>query len=143
MSDLRALIREILIEEISAVRAAPSVRQEQVSICNDADLTQFVTRLMEMAQDSHLRNEIAAGRYVFQLGDSGAQPIQAHQPMALPPTTTTPTMVVFEQGLIGEREVSKLPQEQRAISVGANVRFTPLARDELRRRSIKIERKST
>ncbi|MBL4769056.1 MAG: hypothetical protein JKY94_15320, partial [Rhodobacteraceae bacterium] len=48
--------------------------------------------------------------------------------------------VRFERGLVSERDVASLPQDMRRVDVGKTVRFTPLARDELRRRNIKVER---
>jgi hypothetical protein len=141
MSELRHLIREILVEELA--RAAPptvvpQVTEEQVSIHSNADLAAFVQRLMAAAQDGRLRADIAAGRHVFRLADHGVSQVQAHQPTA--PNPGTARAVRFERGMVSERDVASLPQDARRIDVGKTVRFTPLARDELRRRGIKVER---
>ena len=48
--------------------------------------------------------------------------------------------VFRERGLVTEKDIAKLPAGLTAIEAGKRVRFTPLARDELRRRGIKIER---
>ena len=141
MSELRHLIREILAEELAKVtppQAAPRVTEEQVSIRSNADLAAFVQRLMGAAQDGRLRSDIEAGRHVFRLADHGAQHIQAHQPIA--PNPGAAPAVRFERGLVSERDVASLPQDMRRVDVGKTVRFTPLARDELRRRNIKVER---
>jgi len=141
MSELRHLIREILAEELA--KAAPSqaalrVTEEQVNIRSNADLAAFVQRLMGAAQDGRLRADIEAGRHVFRLADHGVQQVQAHQPIA--PNPGAGPAVRFERGLVSERDVASLPQDARRIDVGKTVRFTPLARDELHRRGIKVER---
>ncbi len=141
MSELRHLIREILTEELGKLgnQTAPApVTEEQVTIRSDADLAGFVRRLMSAAQDGRLRADIAAGRHVFRLADAAAQPLRAHQPGA--PNPQPPQVARFERGLVCERDVASLPPGAVRVAVGKSVRFTPLARDELRRRGIKVER---
>lgn len=144
MSDLRAVIREVLAEELARMRggapaAAPQVTEETVTLRSNADLQAFVRRLLSLAQDGRMRAEIEAGRHVFRLASQATAPLEAHQPAA-PSPAAAPPAVRFERGLVTEREVARLPDEQRAVQAGKTVRFTPLARDELRRRGIKIER---
>lgn len=150
MSDLRALIRELLVQEIAALggkagssltsgHAVPPVREEAVAIHNDADLSNFVSRVLAIADDPGLRGDLAAGRYRFRLSDTGKGQPQAHQPAA-PIQQAQPARVRFDRGLITEKDVARLPDGASGISIGKTVRFTPLARDELRRRAIKIER---
>ena len=71
MSDLRAMIREILSEELAGLRKAPvlpaQTRDEVVSIRTNAELAAFVKRLLSLAQDSRLRADIETGRHVFRL----------------------------------------------------------------------------
>lgn len=141
MSELRHLIREILVEELGRLpgqTARPQVTEETVSIRSNADLSAFVQRLLAAAQDGRLRGDIEAGRHVFRLAETGPQPIQAHQPSA--PNPQVRPDVRFERGLVSERDVASLPAGATRVDVGRSVRFTPLARDELRRRGIKIER---
>jgi hypothetical protein len=141
MSELRHLIREILAEELGKMappQAAPRVTEEQVNIRSNADLATFVQRLLSAAQDGRLRADIEAGRHVFRLADNSPQQIQAHQTIA--PNPGVRPAVRFERGLVSARDVASLPQDARRIDVGKSVRFTPLARDELRRRGIKVER---
>ena len=51
MSDIRALIREVLAEEIAAIRAELTAgpRQEQVRVATAADLTQFALSVLDRA----------------------------------------------------------------------------------------------
>lgn len=150
MQEMRALIREVLAEELAKLRdgdapaARPQVREEVVDLRSSADLQAFVQRIMALAQDGGARAEIEAGRHVFRLGASastGARPAPTdpYQPRS-PAPTAAPSPVRFERGLISERDIAALPDGQRSIQIAKTVRFTPLARDELRRRGIKIER---
>lgn len=148
MSELRHLIREILVEELkrlpgqaAGVDVLPSKTEEQVAIRSNADLAAFVQRLMGAAQDGRVRADILAGRHVFRLADTAPQQVQAHQPLA--PSPQAQASVRFERGMVSERDVASLPRETTRIDIGKSVRFTPLARDELRRRSITVERSQT
>lgn len=141
MSELRHLIREILVEELARLPAqapAPQVTQEAVTIRSNADLAGFVKRLMDAAQDGRLRRDIESGRHVFRLAETGPPPVQAHQPIA--PNPQSRPVVRFERGLVSERDVASLARGTARVEVGKSVRFTPLARDELQRRGIKVER---
>ncbi len=133
--DLRSVIRELLAEELAAIQGeasapTPDVREEDVSIDTDEALGAFVKRILELAKDDAARAEIEQGRHVFRLVN--AAPPQGAAPQAAPAR--------YERGLVTEKEIAKLPAGLTAIEAGKRVRFTPLARDELRRRGIKIER---
>lgn len=154
MGDLRSLIREVLTEELASLRAAAKpqkqIMQETVSLKSDSDLNAFVRRILELGQDTKKRSDILAGRYIFQLGYTGsptpyvAQPApQAalfHSSGYMQPVSPAPTRAEFSKGMITERDVANLPQGTLAIAIGKSVRITPLARDELRRQNITIER---
>ncbi len=137
--DLRSVIRELLAEEIAKVRAEKAgatahVREEEVAIASDADLDAFVKRLLALAKDDHARGEIEAGRHRFRLRHGAAAGVR--------PTVGQPVdgPVQFDKGIVTERDIAKLPSGLAAVRVGKRVRFTPLAKDELRRRGVKIER---
>ncbi len=131
--DLRSVIRELLAEELAAIQgeaAEPGVREEDVAIDTDEALGAFVKRILELARDDEARAEIEQGRHVFRLVN--VTPPEDAAPQAAPAR--------YERGLVTEKEIAKLPAGLTAIEAGKRVRFTPLARDELRRRGIKIER---
>ena len=146
-ADIRALIRQVLREELGALGAArpdaaPQVRQETVSIASDADLAAFVRRILALAADGRARAEIEGGRHVFRLADAAGF---RHAPAGaeayerpLPRPGSSP--VSFERGLVNEREIRDLPAGTTVVRVAKTVRLTPLAQDEARRRGIKIER---
>lgn len=143
---LRSLIRDVLAEELRRVKAErggtseaprPKVREEMVAISSDADLAQFVRRLMQVTRDGSARAEIEQGRWVFRLGAATSAGRQGAPPSAAAPVAKA---VRFDKGLITEREIDSLPEGTSAIQMTRAVRLTPLARDRLRQRGIAIER---
>ncbi len=149
MEDLRRTIREILSEELARLRSdpeaapitAPRVSEESVVIRSSADLNDFARRVLAMAQDGRRRADILDGRHRFTLAQGAAAPVQAHLPAAPAPQATP--VAQFTRGLISERDIAALPGGTRRLRAGKAVRFTPLARDELRRRGITVERTSS
>lgn len=141
MSDLRMLVREILAAEIAKVKQdgyTPWQREEIVSLSTNSELDAFVKRIILMLKDSALKKDIETGRYIFKLAQHGAKPVQAYRPSA--PSLGQIPPVRLEGGLITEKEIQKLPENLKSLSVGKTAKFTPLANDEIRRRNIKVER---
>ena len=146
MEDLRSLIREVLSEELARLRpeatpSAPQVTEEVVAIRSSADLNAFARKLLGMAQDGRMRADILADRHRFRLAHDGPAPVMAHQPLA--PASNTPVPAQFSSGMVSERDIAALPEGTRSVRAAKPVRFTPLARDELRRRGITVERTSS
>jgi hypothetical protein len=139
------MIRDLLREELAArggtrFSGAPQVRQEAVSIENDADLAAFARRILALSGDSKARADIENGRHVFRLAGPGtraAASAEAYE-RALPRQNSA--QIAFERGLISEREIRSLAEGTSVIRIARTVRLTPLAQDELRRRGIKVER---
>jgi len=139
--DLRLVIRELLAEELAKVRtemagsaSSNRVREEEVSITSDSELAAFVRRLLTLAKDGRALAEIEAGRHRFRLRQ-GARSDPSPQS-----GRSATSSVRFEKGLITERDIAKLPEGLASVQAAKQVRFTPLAQDELRRRGVKIER---
>jgi len=146
MNLLRQQIRQILAEEISQLAthertpAAPARREETVRIQNDADLNEFAQRLLEIGQDGQSRAEILAGKWIFRLDRLGRGPSMVANAGA--PERTSGQIVSFERGLITEGQIAKM-QQGATLVVAKGVSLTPLARDEARRKQIKIQRTPT
>ncbi len=148
VEELRGVIRELLAEELAKVRAeiggkpaAPGVHEEAVTIASDQDLETFVKRLMALASDPKARGEIEAGRHRFRLsGNTQAAESAAARTAPSQAGGATPH---FDRGVVTERDVGKLPPGLTTVRVSKRVRFTPLAKDELRRRGVTIERTSS
>lgn len=150
MSDpaIAALIREVLAEElgklkgakpVKSARAGEAVRHENVAIASDADLAAFTVKLLKAADNPKTRRDIEQGRLVFHL--SGSVPATSR---ALPAGSPAPSeTVVVDAGFFSERQVDKLPKDTKTVRLGKRVKLTPLARDRLSHRRIKIERTDT
>ena len=146
-ADLRAMIREVLREELAArgvgrSSGTPQIREEAVSIASDADLAAFARRILALAADSKARADIESGRHVFRLAGPGAgnRAAASAEDYERPQPKQNFSPVSFERGLVNEREIRNLPEGITVIRIGKTVRLTPLAQDELRRLGIKIER---
>ncbi len=171
MSDLRHMIREILTDEIQALRASmgsalqvPVVR-EPVAVSSDYELNAFARHMISIADNPAQRAEFLTGRLQFTM-NAGRSVASQYIPPTVAPATAPPMVTApapsstprpmpslqpagatgvrqtFDKGILTEKDVERLPQETRALTLGQTVRLTPLANDELRRRNIKIERKA-
>ena len=146
MEDLRSLVRELLSEELNKVNKKNSdsindLREEKVVIDNSKHLNSFVRRILDLSKDRKIVNEIMEGKYIFKLSND-------HQRF----TNTSDIgntinnsagSINFLKGLITERDIMSVGENVSTITIGKFVRITPLAMDEIKKRSIKIERKSS
>ncbi|KAA3633041.1 MAG: hypothetical protein DWQ08_02445 [Proteobacteria bacterium] len=136
MPDIRSIVREILLEELGRRGdVGTGVRREKVSIRNSQDLNAFALRVLELARNEDVGAEIRAGRLCFEL--DGAPAADRPRPRAGGQVGA----VSFEKGLVTEKHIAKLDRAA-SIRVGKGVCFTPLAKDEIRRKGIKVERKT-
>jgi len=147
MPELRALIREILAEELAAIRSgaggAPAV--ERVRIADNRDLTAFARDLLERASDPRFAPPSATAAS-YSLSKGVRRPLP--HPAAPPPNTPRRSRpcrprAELTKGLITERDIAAIPEGQTRLRVARNSRLTPLAGDEARRRKIRIERMTT
>lgn len=140
---MRQLIREVLAEELRRIKtdtaAMSGPRIETVAIASDADLAAFVAKLMKASADPAARREIEQGRVVFRLA-AGAGNTSA--PVSAPASAPSPSggTARVERGVVSERGVDALSKATRILQVGKDVKLTPLAKDRLRQRGIRIER---
>ena len=146
MEDLRSLVRELLSEELKKVNKKNSdsindLREEKVVIDNSKHLNSFVRRILDLSKDRKIVTEIMEGKYIFKLSND-------HQRF----TNTSDIgntinnsagSINFLKGLITERDIMSVGENVSTITIGKFVRITPLAMDEIKKRSIKIERKSS
>lgn len=137
MSALREEIRAILREEIAALRAQtqhPAPSMEHVRITSSAELNRFAQDLVRRAGDPEFANRVARGDLMFALAETGtpSMPIVSGPPCVQPD--------VLDKALITERDIAALGAPARSLRIGRHSRLTPLARDEARRKGIRIER---
>lgn len=152
MTDLANEIREIVREELEKVsNLSPKVnntqvKEEIVSIQTSLDLNRFARRILEVSQDQEMSSAILAGRHVFRLEfdqDRGndinkLDAWNIHPKSNLGNSSESTSRLSTE--LVSEKDISGLSKVTKILLVGKTTCFTPLARDEIRRRNLKIER---
>ncbi len=156
MSDIRALIRELLAEEIATLRAELTAgpRQETVSLTTAAEVTQFALSVLDRAKDPGFAAALRSGGLQFVPAGAGAfqapayppAQVQAFVPVAQPSvlvTTVPATVPELTKTLITERDIAAIAPGETRLRIGKCSRLTPLAGDEARRRGIRIERNMT
>ena len=146
MEDLRSLVRELLSEELNKVNKKNSdsindLREENVVIDNSKHLNSFVRRILDLSKDRKIVTEIMEGKYIFKLSND-------HQRFTNTSDigntiNNSARSINFLKGLITERDIMSVGENVSTITIGKFVRITPLAMDEIKKRSIKIERKSS
>ena len=143
---LSSLIREVLAEELARIRSekkggsaatAARAREELVTIAGDGDLQAFARRILAMADNPAERRRLLSGELVFRLAGRADGGTGRETPGGK--ATGRPTERI-ERGLVSERQVDRLAAGTAVLQLGKEARMTPLARDRLRRRGIRIER---
>ncbi len=139
MSDIRTMIRQILIEELRNYGNVSNqkYRSEVVSVGSSSDLNSFALKVLDIAKSRDLGSDIQSGDFQFVLDNQKSVGAASVNTRNLAGSGST----VFEKSLVSERDVARLTPDITSVVIGKNVCFTPLAKDEIRRRGIKVERK--
>jgi hypothetical protein len=154
MEDLRALIKEILAEELSSMRAefACGAAVERVTVSTSADLNRFALSVLDRANDPGFASALRNGRLHFEPVRNVGTPERVEQlpaaamrtPAAKQPeilvTTIPPKVPELSKSLITERDLAAVANGETRLRITKTARLTPLANDEARRRGIRIER---
>lgn len=131
-SVIRNLIRDVIAEEVKAMKAgkSPATVSSSVRIAGDADLAAFAKDVLRLAEDPQMRAAILAGRHPFHLAGSAAPSTaalsgQSHR---------------VDKGVVTEGVIAKLGKNISRLLLGPGVSITPLARDKAKARNISVER---
>jgi hypothetical protein len=128
MDDLRALIREVIRDQLSLIRETGLV--ETVNLSTDADLAAFVSRLLSM--DEQDREDVRAGRKRFRL---------AAGPLAAPgPPAAGQAVRRIDKGAVTESVIRDAARAGQRLVLGPAAVLTPLARDRARASGVQIEK---
>ena len=146
MEDLRSLVRELLSEELNKVNKKNSdsindLREQKVVIDNYKHLNSFVSRILDLSKDRKIVTEIMEGKYIFKLSNDHQRFTNTSDISNT--INNSAGSINFLKGLITERDIMSVGENVSTITIGKFVRITPLAMDEIKKRSIKIERKSS
>ena len=140
---LRDTIRNILEDELNkhGIKSNESVDksrvEESVSIRNDEELGRFVKKLIEMAKDRNLRENILSNKYVFHLSNIKNEQSSDKKMNYFESSSNS---INFESGMITEKKILDLPDHVEVVRIGKNARLTPLARDTINKLGKTTER---
>jgi len=131
-SELRSMVREVLHEALgkggpSTHAGAGSTAVETVQISTDADLANFIQRLVRLVDDPTTGRAVRAGRHRFTLAGAAPSPVAPDQAAVL-------------GGTITEARINR-NAKSGVIILAPDAVITPLARDRARALGLKIERK--
>lgn len=138
MSALRDEIRAILREELAAVMVeASGLSVKTVRIETSDDLNAFARDLIDQMSNPRFAGKVKSGEVRFVL-----ERAPAHVPVtpAIPAKHHTPPHQVplLNKSLITEADLSDA--KPGLLRVPQHARLTPLAKDEARRKGVRIER---
>ena len=139
MAELKEEIRNLLREELSLMKDEFKLSQtavEQVVIRSNDDLMAFVHNILGRASDANFVRQIKERTLRFELSKQLSIGTDSFTDRNL----DNRKYVSIDKILITERDIGKLDSAEKAINIWKSSRLTPLARDEIRRRGIKIER---
>ena len=139
MTELKEEIRNLLREELSLMKDEFKLSQtavEQVVIRSNDDLMAFVHNILGRAADANFMRQIKERTLRFELSEQLSMGTNSCTDRNL----DNKKYVSIDKILITERDIGKLDNAEKAINIWKSSRLTPLARDEIRRRGIKIER---
>ena len=138
--EIRKIIRELLVEEIALINKESvsldqkTTREEIVSIKTDEDLMNFVKKILNIVKETDGFSNIENGDIIFHLEVPSSANLNSRS------CTSHPTSNKIEDGLITEYDIAKLDGNITVLQVLKNAKLTPLAKDELRKKGIKMER---
>ena len=156
MDDLRALIREVIRDQLALIRETGSV--ETVNLSTDADLAAFVSRLLSMDEEG--REDVRAGRKRFRLAAPAPTPLASAGmvpagmvpagmvPAGLVPAGMVPAGTVpagqavrrIDKGAVTESVIKDAARAGQRLVLGPGAVLTPLARDRARASGVRIEK---
>ena len=138
--EIRKIIRELLVEEIASINKESvsldqkTTREVIVSIRTDEDLMKFVKKILNIVKETDGFSNIENGDIIFHLEVPSSANLNSRS------CTSHPTSNKIEDVLITEYNIAKLDENITVLQVLKNAKLTPLAKDELRKKGIKMER---
>ena len=139
MSELKDEIRNVLRQELMLIQQelkSIKPRVEHVNINSSDELMDFVRELLNRAEERNFVDQIKEGTLRFEISDK----INKTDNLKSDPNLDVRKQASINKMLITERDIGDLKASEKTISIWKSSRLTPLARDEIRRRGISIER---
>ena len=141
MSELKDEIRNVLRQELMLIQQefkSIKPRVEHVNINSSDELMDFVHELLNRAEERNFVDQIKEGGLRFEISEK----VKTGN-FKSDPNLNVRKQASISKMLITERDIGNLKASEKTISIWKSSRLTPLARDEIRRRGISIERIET
>ena len=141
MSELKDEIRNVLRQELMLIQQelkSIKPRVEHVNINSSDELMDFVRELLNRAEERNFVDQIKEGGLRFEISEK----VKTAN-LKSDPNLNVRKQASISKMLITERDIGNLKASEKTISIWKSSRLTPLARDEIRRRGISIERIET
>ena len=141
MSELKDEIRNVLRQELMLIQQelkSIKPRVEHVNINSSDELMDFVHELLNRAEERNFVDQIKEGSLRFEISEK----VKTGN-LKSDPNLNVRKQASISKMLITERDIGNLKASEKTISIWKSSRLTPLARDEIRRRGISIERIET
>ena len=141
MSELKDEIRNVLRQELMLIQQefkSIKPRVEHVNINSSDELMDFVRELLNRAEERNFVDQIKEGGLRFEISEK----VKTGD-LKSDPNLNVRKQASISKMLITERDIGNLKASEKTISIWKSSRLTPLARDEIRRRGISIERIET
>ena len=141
MSELKDEIRNVLRQELMLIQQelkSIKPRVEHVNINSSDELMDFVRELLNRAEERNFVDQIKEGSLRFEISEK----VKTGN-LKSDPNLNVRKQASISKMLITERDIGNLKASEKTISIWKSSRLTPLARDEIRRRGISIERIET
>ena len=141
MSELKDEIRNVLRQELMLIQQefkSIKPRVEHVNINSSDELMDFVHELLNRAEERNFVDQIKEGGLRFEISEK----VKTGN-LKSDPNLNVRKQASISKMLITERDIGNLKASEKTISIWKSSRLTPLARDEIRRRGISIERIET
>lgn len=139
MSALREEIRTILREELASVieaRMLPDI--QRIKIENSHDLNAFARLILEKMSNPKFAEQLKSGQVMFELDDQATTYRTMHTIPASVAKPTQKSVPTINKNLITEADIANVSAGN--VLVPRSARITPLAKDEAKRKGVRIER---
>lgn len=139
-NELRALIRDLISEMVPQLEVLTT--PQPVSITDNDELTSFVRRVVDLADNPLTGPLLRSGRLTFQLDSArrrAGNDSVSGSPDQLAGEIDT---IEVDRGVLSERIVARAVTAHARLLLAKGVVITPLAREQIRKNSVEVVRLS-
>jgi hypothetical protein len=140
VDDLRQVVREVLAEVLPGLAKGTGAQAWTVRLSTDAELHDFVLRVLRLADNPRVRGDLISGRTRFRLTPRSEDETPPAVPGVNQGAVTERAVHRVDKGAVTERAVAAAAKAGAAMVLGPRAVLTPLARDKARTLGVPIEK---